>query len=118
LDYTKKKKINKKKKKNFDDIGKCWIFAVLWWPFWKWRPVEIFQWPPQYRTNSTLFDFNILNWFLTLKNFYRSPFSNWPTQYQKFKVAFNLFFKPEILCLPVYFPGWQPTQRTDVIYMY
>jgi hypothetical protein len=23
LDYTKKKKINKKKKKNFDDIGKC-----------------------------------------------------------------------------------------------
>ena len=20
----------------------CWIFAVLWWPFWKWRPVEIF----------------------------------------------------------------------------
>ena len=28
---------------NFDDIGQCWIFAVLWWPFWKWRPVEIFQ---------------------------------------------------------------------------
>ena len=19
----------------------CWFFAVLWWPFWKWRPVEI-----------------------------------------------------------------------------
>ena len=28
---------------NFDDIGQCWIFAVLWWPFWKWRPVEIVQ---------------------------------------------------------------------------
>ena len=28
---------------NFDDIGQCWIFAVLWWPFWKWWPVEIFQ---------------------------------------------------------------------------
>ena len=28
---------------NFDDIGQCWIFAVLWWPFWKWRPVEIIQ---------------------------------------------------------------------------
>ena len=28
---------------NLDDIGQCWIFAVLWWPFWKWRPVEIFQ---------------------------------------------------------------------------
>jgi 5-carboxymethyl-2-hydroxymuconate isomerase len=20
-----------------------WICAVLWWPFWKWQPVEIFQ---------------------------------------------------------------------------
>jgi hypothetical protein len=19
----------------------AWIFAILWWPFWKWRPVEI-----------------------------------------------------------------------------
>jgi hypothetical protein len=28
---------------NFDDIGQCWIFAALWRPFWKWRPVEIFQ---------------------------------------------------------------------------
>ena len=28
---------------NFDDIGQCWIFVVLWWPFWKWRPVEIVQ---------------------------------------------------------------------------
>jgi hypothetical protein len=33
------------------------------------------KWPPQYRTNSTLFDFNVLNWFPTSKNFYRSPFS-------------------------------------------
>jgi hypothetical protein len=28
---------------NFDHIGQCWIFVVLWWPFWKWRPVEIVQ---------------------------------------------------------------------------
>ena len=28
---------------NFDDIGQCWIFAVLWRPFWKWRQVEIFR---------------------------------------------------------------------------
>jgi hypothetical protein len=28
---------------NFDDTGQCWIFAVLWRPFWKWRPVEIFK---------------------------------------------------------------------------
>ena len=27
---------------NCDDIGQCWIFAMLWRPFWKWRPVEIF----------------------------------------------------------------------------
>jgi hypothetical protein len=90
------------------------------------------KWPPQYRTNSTLSDFNaisyvgrlwcpelipdiekfstgrhfqnghhnttqiqhcpismtfhmwidydVLNWFLTSKNFYRSPFSKWPPQ--------------------------------------
>ena len=25
------------------EIGQCWICAVLWGPFWKWRPVEIFQ---------------------------------------------------------------------------
>jgi hypothetical protein len=24
-------------------ILQCWIFAALWWPFWKWRPVEIFR---------------------------------------------------------------------------
>ena len=28
---------------NCDDIGQCWIFAILWLPFWKGRPVEIFQ---------------------------------------------------------------------------
>jgi hypothetical protein len=38
------------------------------------------KWPPQYRTNSTLFDFNVLNWFPTLKNFYRSAFSKWLLQ--------------------------------------
>ena len=25
------------------EIKQCWIFAVLWRPFWKWRPVEIFR---------------------------------------------------------------------------
>jgi hypothetical protein len=25
------------------EIEQCWICAVLWWPFWKWRPVEIFR---------------------------------------------------------------------------
>jgi hypothetical protein len=80
------------------EIEQCWIFAVLWLPFWKWRPVEIFQcqesiqdveieqcwicavlwqpfwkclsvafskWPPQYRTNSTLSDFNDISYMGT-----------------------------------------------------
>jgi hypothetical protein len=47
------------------------------------------KWPPQYRTNSTLFEFNILNWFLTSKNFYRSPFSKWPPQYRKNSTLFD-----------------------------
>jgi hypothetical protein len=38
---------------------------------------------PQYLTNSTLFDFNVLNWFPTLKNYYWSPFSKWSPQYRK-----------------------------------
>ena len=25
------------------EIEQCWICAVLWWPFWKWWPVEIFR---------------------------------------------------------------------------
>ena len=25
------------------EIEQCWICAVLWWPFWKWRPVENFR---------------------------------------------------------------------------
>jgi hypothetical protein len=62
----------------------CWIFAVLLWPFWKWRPVEIVQcresirdiiiyphiklspfskWPPQYRKKSTLYDI-ITIWYV------------------------------------------------------
>jgi hypothetical protein len=28
---------------NVVEIGQCWICAVLWWPFWKWRPLEICQ---------------------------------------------------------------------------
>jgi hypothetical protein len=60
---------------NFDDIGKCWICAVLWWPFWKWRPLEIFHcresirdfiiYPHmkcRCRTNSTLSDFNDISY--------------------------------------------------------
>jgi hypothetical protein len=56
------------------------------------------KWPLQYRTNSTLFDFNVLNWFPTSDNFYWSPFSKWPPQYHKNSTLFdfNLFFKPVV----------------------
>jgi hypothetical protein len=80
-----------------------WICAVLWWPFWKWRPVEIFQcqvwirdiiiYPhTKCRWNRTMLNFSkfdmwvdndVPNWFLTLKNFYRSLFSKWLPQYPK-----------------------------------
>jgi hypothetical protein len=33
----------KNKSKATFEIEQCWIFAVLWHPFWKWRPVEIFR---------------------------------------------------------------------------
>ena len=33
----------KNKSKATPEIEQCWIFAVLWRPFWKWRPVEIFR---------------------------------------------------------------------------
>jgi hypothetical protein len=32
----------KNKSKAAFEIEQCWIFAVLWWLFWKWRPVETF----------------------------------------------------------------------------
>jgi hypothetical protein len=73
---------------NFVEIEQCWICALLWQPFWKWRPVEIFQCRESI-TNSTLFDFNVLNWFPTLKNFYRSPFSKWPPLYRKNSTLFD-----------------------------
>jgi hypothetical protein len=83
------------------------------------------KWPPQFRTNSslsdfndisyvgrlwcpelipdiekflpgtilkmaaTMLDFNVLNWFPTSKNFYRSPFSKWPPQYRKNSTLFD-----------------------------
>ena len=33
----------KNKSKAIFEIEQCWICVVLWWPFWKWQPVEIFR---------------------------------------------------------------------------
>jgi hypothetical protein len=53
---------------NFDDIGQCWIFAVLWWPFWKWRPVEIFQCQESIR-DIIIYPLIKLLWYRTMLNF-------------------------------------------------
>ena len=58
---------------NLDDIGQCWIFAVLWWPFWKWRSVEIFQ------CRESIWDIIIYPyikfwWYRKMLNFYRPYF--------------------------------------------
>jgi hypothetical protein len=34
-------------------------------------------------------DYDVPNWFLTSKNFYRSPFSKWPPQYRTNSILFD-----------------------------
>ena len=57
---------------NFDDIGQCWIFAVLWRPFLKWRSVEIFQCRESIR-DIIIYPHIKFWWYRTMLNFYR-PF--------------------------------------------
>jgi hypothetical protein len=115
------------------EIEQCWICVLLWRPFWKWWPVEICQcresirdiiiyphikfwwyrtmlhfcgivvailkmatgrnfsmsgitsghhYLPTYHISMILYN-DVPNWFSTLKNFYRSPFSKCPPQYRK-----------------------------------
>ena len=45
--------------------GQCWICAVLWWPFWKWRPVEIFQ-----CRDIIIYTHIKFWWYRTMLNFY------------------------------------------------
>jgi hypothetical protein len=60
---------------NFDDIGQCWIFVVLWWPFWKWWPVEIFQCQESIR-DHIIYPHIKFWWYRTMLNFYRPFFKN------------------------------------------
>ena len=57
---------------NFDDIGQCWIFEVLWRPFWKWWPVEILTMSGSNSGHHYLPTYKIW-WYRTMLNFYR-PF--------------------------------------------
>jgi hypothetical protein len=80
-----------RKNSTLSDIIRC--FAILWWPFWKWRPVEIVQCQDSIRHIIT-YPHIKLWWYRTmlnfcgivvtfLNNFYWSPFSKWPQQYRK-----------------------------------
>jgi hypothetical protein len=46
----------------------CWICAVLWWPFWKWRPVEIFQCRESIR-DIIIYSHIKFWWYRTMLNF-------------------------------------------------
>ena len=65
---------------NFDDIGQCWIFAVLWRSFWKWRLVEIFQCRESIR-DIIIYPQIKFWWYRTMLNFYR-PFSWFGSHFQ------------------------------------
>ena len=56
---------------NFDDTKQCWIFAILWRPFWKWRSVEIFQCQASIR-NIIIYSHVKFWWYRTILNFYPS----------------------------------------------
>jgi hypothetical protein len=70
------------------DIGQCWIFAVLWWPFWKWRPVEIFN------VGTSLFT-HISNFEFLPPIFYAvfwQPFWKWQTSRKFWNAEFRYMF--------------------------
>jgi hypothetical protein len=51
-------------------IGQCWIFAVLWRPFWKWHPVEIVQCRELIR-DIIIYPHIKVWWYRTMLNFSR-----------------------------------------------
>jgi hypothetical protein len=65
---------------NFDDIVQCWIFAVLWRPFSKWRPVEIFQCREKIR-DIIIYPHIKYWWYRTMLNYavFWQPFWKWQT---------------------------------------
>jgi hypothetical protein len=103
------------------EIGQCWICAVLWWPFWKWQPVEFFQCRESIR-GIIIYPHIKFGCHRKMMNFYRPflcrfgshfengrhlvkfyvsiirlPFSKWPPQYCTNSTlsdfnAFDLFF--------------------------
>jgi hypothetical protein len=54
-------------------------------------------------------DYNVPNWFLTLQNFYRSPFSKWPPQYRDYSVQYYSAVRP-VIC-----KGWHFTHMWKIL---
>ena len=50
------------------EIGQCWICAVLWQPFWKWRTVEIVQCRESIR-DIIIYPHIKFWWYRTMLNF-------------------------------------------------
>ena len=73
---SRQKSVNKSKA--IFEIEQCWIFAVLWWPFWKWWPLEIFNVGNQFGTSLSThisnFDDIIQCWIFAVL---RWPFWKW-----------------------------------------
>ena len=54
-------------------------------------------------------DYDVPNWFLTLKNFYRSPFSKWSPQYRKYSTLSDIIKIDMWVDNDV--PNWFPTLK-------
>jgi hypothetical protein len=86
------------------DIIKIWYVGSQWYPelipdIEKFLPVAIFKMADTipHKFNIVRFstpfhmwvDYDVPNWFLTSKNFYRSPYSKWPPQYRTNSTLFD-----------------------------
>jgi hypothetical protein len=79
------------------------------WPIWKDKQVMVrteLRWKEaeeKIRLKQYI-DYDVPNWFLTSKNFYRSPFSKWSPQYRKnltlfdFKGSFWFIYRHFVCC--------------------
>ena len=83
-------KMSVNKSKATFKIEQCWIFAVLWRSFWKWRPVEIFQCWESIRDIIIYPHINFW-WYRTMLNFFPpifyavfwQPFWKWQTSWKR-----------------------------------
>jgi hypothetical protein len=89
--FSKWPRLKNKLKATFE-IEQCWIFAVLWRPFWKWRPVEIFQ------CQESIRDIIIYHRKISAGLHFQNGHHNTANiQHCSIsKVAFDLFFKPVV----------------------